>query len=154
MRGGRVTLLVGLVILFLTNYVFAATPLSEERVKEAKQCGIQEIDISGAKQLIKKGAILLDVREYTEYTAGHLPDALWTPRGLIDFRAYEWLPDKEKIYIVYCKSGARGTIVTCDLKKLGYKNVYNLKGGYDAWVNAGEPVEKGEPQGMGKGIKK
>lgn len=146
--------LVGLVVLLLFNFSFAATPLSDERVKEAKQCGVQEVDVNAAKELINKGAIVLDVREYTEYVAGHIPGALWTPRGLIDFRAYDWLPDKEKTYLVYCKSGGRGIIVSCDLKKLGYKNVYNLKGGYDAWVNAGEPTQKGEPQGMGKGIKK
>lgn len=136
------------------NLTFAATPLSDERVKEAQKCGIQEVDVKGAKDLITKGAIILDVREYTEYIAGHIPNALWTPRGLMDFKAYEWLPDKDKIYLVYCKTAGRGAIVTCDLKKLGYKNVYNLKGGYDSWVNSKESIEKGEPQGTGKGIRK
>jgi len=72
----------------------------------------------------------------------------------MDFQAFNCLPDKDKTYLVYCKTGGRGAIVTCDLKKLGYKNVYNLKGGFNAWKKAGEPVEKGEPAGMGKGIKK
>lgn len=63
-------------------------------------------------------------------------------RGLLDFQAYDWLPDKEKTYLVYCKTGGRGAVSSCDLKKLGYKNVYNLKGGFNAWSNSGEPVEK------------
>ncbi|GAQ95037.1 rhodanese-related sulfurtransferase [Thermodesulfovibrio aggregans] len=150
----RSFLIIGAILIMLFNLTWAATPLSDERVKEAKQCGIQEVDVKGAKDLIAKGAIILDVREYTEYIAGHIPGALWTPRGLMDFKADEWIPDKDKVYLVYCKTGGRGAIVTCDLKKLGYKNVYNLKGGFDVWIKAGETVEKGEPQGMGKGIKK
>ncbi|ACI21823.1 MULTISPECIES: rhodanese-like domain-containing protein [Thermodesulfovibrio] len=152
-RWSKILIVISLVLM-LSNFTFAATPLSDERVKEAKQCGIQEVDVNSAKELIKKGAVILDVREYTEYVAGHIPGAIWAPRGLLDFQAYDWLPDKEKTYLVYCKTGGRGAVSSCDLKKLGYKNVYNLKGGFNAWSNSGEPVEKGEPQGMGKGIKK
>ncbi|GAB5046441.1 rhodanese-like domain-containing protein [Thermodesulfovibrio sp. TK110] len=147
-------LIAGILLLILVNFTWAVTPLSDERVKEAQQCGINVVDINGAKELIKKGAVIVDVREYTEYVAEHIPGAIWAPRGLMDFQAFTWLPDKEKTYLIYCKTGGRGSIVTCDLKKLGYKNVYNLKGGFEAWKKAGEPVEKGEPEGMGKGIKK
>lgn len=154
MKLSKVLILAGFVLLLLSNFTFAATPLSDERVKEANLCGIKEVDVKEAKELIKKGAIVLDVREYTEYIAGHIPGALWTPRGLLDFRAYDWLPDKGKTYLIYCKAGGRGIIATCDMKKMGYKNVYHLKGGIDGWINAGESVEKGEPQGFGKGIKK
>lgn len=153
-RCSKILFLSALFVLLLSNFTFAATPLSDERVKEAQQCGINVVDVNGAKELIKKGAIIVDVREYTEYVAEHIPGAIWAPRGLMDFQAFNWLPDKDKTYLVYCKTGGRGAIVTCDLKKLGYKNVYNLKGGFDAWKKAGEPVEKGEPAGMGKGIKK
>ncbi|QER41606.1 rhodanese-like domain-containing protein [Thermodesulfobacterium sp. TA1] len=145
-----------LVFTFLTvSTGFTGTPLSDERVKEAKTvCGVQEVDVEGAKKLIANGAILLDVREYTEYKAGHIPGAIWAPRGLLDFKAYEWLPDKEKVYLVYCKTGGRGVVAACDLKKLGYKNVYNLKGGFDGWKEAKQPIETGEPEGFAKGIKK
>ncbi|MGB9822717.1 MULTISPECIES: rhodanese-like domain-containing protein [Thermodesulfovibrio] len=147
-------LIAGVLILLLVNFTWAGTPLSDERVKEAQQCGINVVDVKGVKELIKKGAVIVDVREYTEYVAGHIPGAIWAPRGLMDFQAFTWLPDKDKTYLIYCKTGGRGSIVACDLKKLGYKNVYNLKGGFEAWTKAGEPVEKGEPEGMGKGIKK
>lgn len=153
-RWSKILIVISFVVLMLSNFTFAATPLSDERVKEAKQCGVQEVDVNSAKELIKKGAVILDVREYTEYVAGHIPGAIWAPRGLLDFQAYDWLPDKEKTYLVYCKTGGRGIVASCDLKKLGYKNVYNLRGGINTWINAGEPTEKGEPQGIGKGIKK
>jgi rhodanese-related sulfurtransferase len=145
-----------LVFTFLAvNTGFTATPLSKERVKEAKTvCGVQEVDVEGAKKLIAEGAVILDVREYTEYKAGHIPGAIWAPRGLLDFKAYEWLPDKEKTYLVYCATGGRGVVATCDLKKLGYKKVYNLKGGIAAWKEAKQPIETGEPEGPGKGMKK
>lgn len=147
----------GLFVALVLSYTqgYTATPLSDERVKEAKTvCGIEEVDIEGAKKLIQQGAVILDVRELSEYRNGHIPGAIWTPRGLLDFKAYEWLPDKEKLYLVYCQTGRRGSIATCDLKKLGYKRVYHLKGGFKAWSEAGQPVEKGEPEGMAKGVKK
>jgi len=96
---------VSFVVLILTNFTWAATPLSDERVKEAQQCGINVVDVKGAKELIAKGAIIVDVREYPEYIDGHIPGAIWAPRGLMDFQAYNWLPDKEKTYFIYCKTG-------------------------------------------------
>lgn len=75
-RWSKILIVISLVLM-LSNFTFAATPLSDERVKEAKQCGIQEVDVNSAKELIKKGAVILDVREYTEYVAGHIPGAIW-----------------------------------------------------------------------------
>lgn len=157
-RIGRVlihglSLLVALFLVYTQGY--SATPLSDERVKEARTiCGIEEVDIEGAKKLIAQGAVILDVRELNEYRNGHIPGAIWTPRGLLDFKAFEWLPDKEKVYLLYCQTGGRGAVATCDMKKLGYKKVYHLKGGFKAWSEAGQAVEKGEPEGFAKGVKK
>lgn len=153
-RYGRILISVVALALFLSNLTWAATPLSDERVKEAKQCGIVEVDIAKAKELINKGAVIVDVRELNEYRDGHIPGAIWAPRGLLDFLAHTWLPDKEKVYLIYCRTGGRGIISACDMKKMGYKNVFNLKGGFNAWLEAKEQVEKGEPEGMGKGVKK
>ncbi len=81
-------LIAGILLLILVKFTWAATPLSDERVKEAQQCGINVFDINGVKELIKKGAVIVDVREYTEYVAEHIPGAIWAPRGLMDFQAF------------------------------------------------------------------
>ncbi|HHS48795.1 MAG TPA: sulfurtransferase [Desulfurella acetivorans] len=149
------------VLLALTGFLglapikcaYSATPLSEKKVKEAKTC-VHNVSVQEAKELIKSGSIVLDAREYPEYADGHIPGAIWAPRGLIDFQAPAWLPDKNKSYLVYCRSGGRGVVVACELKELGYNNVVNLEGGFNAWAKAGEPIEKGAPEGPGKGMKK
>lgn len=84
-------ILADFVLLVLSNFIFATTPRSDERVKEANLCGIKKVDVKESEELIKKGAIFLDVREYTEYIAEHIPGALWTAKDLLDFRAYNWL---------------------------------------------------------------
>ncbi len=135
------------------KYAYSLTELAEKKIKEAKTC-VHNVSVQEAKDLIQKGYIVLDAREYPEYATGHIPGAIWAPRGLIDFQAPTWFPDKNKFYLVYCKTGGRGVIVAYELKELGYDNVVNLEGGFDAWVKAGEPTEKGAPEGPGKGVKK
>ncbi len=135
------------------KYAYSLTDLAEKKIKEAKTC-VHNVSVQEAKDLIQKGYIVLDAREYPEYAAGHIPGAIWAPRGLIDFQAPTWFPDKNKAYLVYCKTGGRGVIVAYELKELGYNNVVNLEGGFDAWEKAGEPTEKGAPEGPGKGVKK
>ncbi|WP_025209210.1 rhodanese-like domain-containing protein [Hippea sp. KM1] len=127
----------------------AGTPVSKRKMEIAKQ-HIQQVSVQEAANM--KGAIFVDVRSLPEYKAGHVPGAVWAPRGLLDFKALKWFPDKTKTYIVYCKTGGRGSISTYDMVQLGYK-AYNLKGGFLAWKKAGEPIEKGAPKGMGKGVK-
>jgi len=135
------------------KYAYSATALSEKKIQEAKKY-VRSVSVQEAKDLIQKGYVILDVAEYPEYAAGHIPGAIWAPRGLIDFQAPTWFPDKNKSYLVYCRTGGRGVIVAYELKELGYNNVVNLEGGFNAWVKAGEPTEKGAPEGMGKGVKK
>lgn len=145
--------LFGFIISVPLRYAYSLTPLAEKKIKEAKTC-VHNVTVQEAKELIKNGAVILDAREYPEYTAGHIPGAIWAPRGLIDFQAPTWFPDKDKTYLVYCKTGGRGVIVAYELKELGYNNVVNLEDGFNAWEKAGEPVEKGAPEGPGKGMKK
>lgn len=59
-------LIIGAILLLFANFTWSATPLSDERVKEAGQCGINVVDVNAAKELIKKGAVIVDVRESPE----------------------------------------------------------------------------------------
>ena len=130
--------------------VFAATPVSKKKVAKAKE-NIEQIETAKALADLKSNGniVLLDVRTDREYEGGHVKGAVWAPRGLLDFKALKWFPDKNKTYYVYCKTGGRGAIATYDLKKLGYK-VYNIKGGFKALQKAGAKVVKGRAKDFAK----
>ncbi len=80
--------------------------------------------------------IILDVRTPWEFVESHIQDAKNLDFTDPDF--YEMLEklDKEKNYLIYCKSGQRSSKVLEIIKKLGFTQVYNIKGGYEAWKSA------------------
>lgn len=93
-----------------------------------------------AEQLIREqGAFLLDVRGADEYHERHIPGAHLIPMGRVPARLSE-LP-RDLLLIVQCGSGVRSQVVASLLQRRGFTNVNNLKGGIDAWENAGLPIE-------------
>ncbi|MGD2099992.1 MAG: rhodanese-like domain-containing protein [Desulfobacterales bacterium] len=114
---------------------------TEEMVAEAKE-SICEVTVSEAKELLDKGGYLfLDCREPKEYKMGHVPGAVNIPRGLIEFKIPNKVPDKSTHIVMYCKKGGRGCLAACTLCRMGYENVMNMDGGWLAWEKAGYPVE-------------
>lgn len=85
------------------------------------------------------GYTLLDVREKEEYREGHLPGAVSVPRGFLDMRIEEAVPDKGAPIILYCAGGTRSLLAGRTLRELGYTNLVSMSGGYAAWKNAGHP---------------
>lgn len=92
-------------------------------------------------------AVLLDVREPDEWTAGHAPAAVHIPLGDLSARQGEIpeLADGERLYVV-CRSGGRSARATEALGQAGYQAV-NVAGGMTAWALAGKPMrsETGQP---------
>ena len=84
--------------------------------------------------------LLLDVREYPEFGAGHVKDAQLIPLAEIEKRAGE-LPKTQPI-VAMCRSGTRSTEAASILARLGFTNVSQLTGGVMAWELAGLPLEK------------
>ena len=84
--------------------------------------------------------ILIDVREQSEYDAGHIPGITLVPMSEIQNRLDEIPTDKE--VVVTCRSGNRSSQVTDFLRKNGFDNVHNMQGGIIAWEQAGYPVEQ------------
>jgi len=72
--------------------------------------------------------ILLDVRTQTEYDSGHIAEAVLLPLDDISEKASEVIPDQEKIYYVYCRSGNRSAAAAQLLVDMGYENIYDLGG--------------------------
>ncbi|HVC38002.1 MAG TPA: rhodanese-like domain-containing protein [Gammaproteobacteria bacterium] len=88
--------------------------------------------------------VIIDVREPGEYAAGHIPDVANIPRGLIEFKVdnHPLLSDRDMPLVLHCKGGGRSALATVALQELGFKNVVNMTGGFDAWQSAGLPVSK------------
>ncbi|EHB53926.1 Rhodanese-like protein [Mycolicibacterium rhodesiae JS60] len=97
---------------------------------------ILEVDPTGAMALVdKSGAILLDVREDDEWTAGHAPGAVHVRLGDLDARSFEAMVP----IVAVCRSGGRSSAAASRLAAAGL-TVYNLAGGMGAWQRSGRPV--------------
>ena len=90
----------------------------------------EQITAEDAKRLMDSGevCIILDVREQDEYDEGHIANAILIPYGEIENRAERIIPDKDKLILVYCRSGRRSRIAAESLAKLGYTNIKDFGG--------------------------
>ncbi len=95
------------------------------------------VDAAGARIALIDGALALDVREPDEYAAGHVEGAVHLPLGKLAARAHE-LPSDRPI-LAYCGHGERSTTALSILERAGRKPLLNLRGGIDAWRDAGYP---------------
>jgi len=110
----------------------------KQLMEEARQA-IPEVTVDEVKNRVERGEnwTLLDVREREEYREGHLDGALSLPRGFLEIRIEEAVPDKSTPIIAYCAGGVRSLIAARTLKEMGYENVISMSGGYTAWKNGG-----------------
>jgi molybdopterin/thiamine biosynthesis adenylyltransferase/rhodanese-related sulfurtransferase len=85
--------------------------------------------------------IVVDVREKNETDQGTLPGARQVPRGFLELRIEEAVPDHDADVVLYCAGGTRSLLAGTTLREMGYTRVRSLAGGYGAWKDAGLPVE-------------
>jgi molybdopterin/thiamine biosynthesis adenylyltransferase/rhodanese-related sulfurtransferase len=85
---------------------------------------------------------LIDVRESDEYADGYIPGAVWIPRGKLELRIEDAVPDRAADLVLYCAGGTRSALAAKALKELGYTNVKSMAGGFGAWKKAGLAVDK------------
>jgi len=86
---------------------------------------------------------LIDVREESEYAAGHAAGAVHIGKGVIERDIETKVPDPATPLVLYCGGGYRSALAAESIGKMGYTNVISMDGGYKAWADAGQPVEKG-----------
>lgn len=91
----------------------------------------EDIDIKEMMEILKTNdnAILLDVRSIQEYNEGHIMGSINIPLYDLTKNVNSQIKDREKTIIVYCSSGIRSRKAIQILKRLGYKNLYNIEGG-------------------------
>lgn len=98
--------------------------------------GIQVVDCQAALQLMNhKDAVILDVREASEFKAGHILNAKLIPLGKLTERIGELEKYRDRPMIVVCRSGNRSSSACALLVKQGFTQAYNLTGGMMAWQN-------------------
>ncbi|MBX3134271.1 MAG: MBL fold metallo-hydrolase [Gemmatimonadaceae bacterium] len=100
---------------------------------------VRKTDVAALAPRLARGDVtVVDVRNRSEYEAGHLPGSLHIPVGYLPERLAE-IP-RDKPIIVQCQSGARSAIATSVLQKLGVTDATDLTGGFVAWQQAGNAV--------------
>lgn len=110
----------------------------------AAKARVPEVSVAQAEQAIREASVLVDVREADEFATGHLPGAVHISRGMLEFRfsAMPALQPRDIRIVLYCKTSGRAALAGAALQDMGYLNVQNIAGGFDAWVVAGKPVAK------------
>jgi rhodanese-related sulfurtransferase len=84
--------------------------------------------------------IVLDVREKDAFLAGHVPGARLLPRGQLELRVNEELPDPTLRVLAVCEFGRISTLAAATLRQIGFQRAIALDGGMKAWREAGYPV--------------
>src|SRR5438128_1165836 len=90
----------------------------------------------------KRPARLIDVRESDEWADGFIPGAQWIPRGKLELRIEDAVPERDADIVLYCAGGTRSALAAKALRELGYSKVRSLAGGFGAWKRANLPIEK------------
>ncbi len=113
------TILISIIVLYLIIKLLGV--LGRWGIKQIKPAELDQ----------KKGVMILDVRSDGEYEQGHIPGAVHVQLADIGDKIRKLKKDKE--LVVYCRSGNQSIWAIKRLMGMGYKNLYNLKGGYSAW---------------------
>lgn len=105
--------------------------------------GIKEVDTHAAMNLInRQNAVVLDVREQTEYDAGHIINSRLISARALKERIGELEKFRERPIVVVCHSGSRATAATALLNREGFTQAHLLVGGVSAWKKASLPLER------------
>lgn len=104
---------------------------------------VAELDVQDIKRRVDAGETftLVDVREESEYAAGHIPGAVHLGKGVIERDIEKVIPDPETVLVLYCGGGFRSALAADAIGQMGYENVISMDGGWSGWKAAGYPTE-------------
>jgi rhodanese-related sulfurtransferase len=116
-------------------------------VQDAKS-RIKECTVDDVKARLDRGEKLniIDVREESEYAAGHVPEAVHLSKGIIERDVEKRFPDPNTELVVYCGGGFRSALVADNLQKMGYTNIISMDGGHRVWKEKGLPLTTEVPK--------
>lgn len=125
------------------NHVMNHSPEFLALVNEART-RVRETNVGGYRELRAAGEphVLIDVREESEYAAGHIPGSIHLGKGIIERDIIATVPDKNSLVVLYCGGGFRSVLAADNLQKMGYTNVVSMDGGWRAWNQQGHEIER------------
>lgn len=127
----RVIILAFALLLSMCGCGGIVTNESDSQKAETAKAAFKQITAEEAKTMMDEqdGILVLDVREQSEYDAGHIPGAVLLPVGSIDEEsAAAVIPGKDAAVLVYCRSGNRSKKASKALVDLGYTKIYEFGG--------------------------
>jgi adenylyltransferase/sulfurtransferase len=112
--------------------------INRDQLVQLAKSEIDEITAHDLKDWLSEEEIkVIDIRERDEFVQGHLPNAVFIPRGFLELQVEQHQPDRSKPVVLYCAGGVRSALAARNLKEMGYEQVYSLIGGFNGWKNAG-----------------
>jgi rhodanese-related sulfurtransferase len=103
---------------------------------------VREISVDETRGKLESGsARVIDVREESEWAAGHVRGAEYMGRGVLERDIEERIADHGAELILYCGGGFRAALSADNLQKMGYTNVASMAGGWREWKAKGGPIE-------------
>ncbi len=104
---------------------------------------IRETNVEVVKRRLDSGDkfTLVDVREESEWNKGHIANAIYIGKGVIERDIEKMIDDTDAEIILYCGGGFRSALAADNIQKMGYTRASSMDGGYSGWVRAGHPVE-------------
>tara|TARA_B100000886_G_scaffold74265_1_gene47949 strand:- start:919 stop:1296 length:378 start_codon:yes stop_codon:yes gene_type:complete len=105
---------------------------------------VGECDIFQVNKMLEENRefYLIDVREDREWVQGFITGATHLGKGVIERDIKGVVTDKDELIVLYCQGGFRSALAGENIKKMGYKNVLSMSGGFSAWVNNNFDVDK------------
>jgi sulfur-carrier protein adenylyltransferase/sulfurtransferase len=117
------------------------SPSGAEVLRQIKS-RIDEVDPAAVREQVGNGAVIVDVREPEEWSAGHIPGAKHVPKSYLESRIEGAVPDRSDHVVLYCASGNRSAWAARTLiEDLGYEHVESMTGGFTLWKDRGYEVE-------------
>ncbi|HYW49321.1 MAG TPA: rhodanese-like domain-containing protein [Gemmatimonadaceae bacterium] len=102
---------------------------------------VTEVSPTEVQQLLRTGAArVFDVREESEWAAGHVTGAQHLGKGIIERDIERLVPDPSAAVVLYCGGGYRSALAADALQQMGYTNVLSMTGGWRGWNDAGGDV--------------
>jgi len=114
------------------------------KIVDDARARVRECNVADVKRKLDRNERfhLVDVREDSEWAAGHLPRAEHIGKGVIERDIETKIPDKNAEIVLYCGGGFRSALAADNLQKMGYTNVISMDGGFRGWKDAGHAIEK------------
>ncbi len=113
--------------------------LVDQARRQISECTIQDVV---RRRAAGDSFLLLDVREESEWVAGHIPGARHLGKGIIERDIEAAVPDTATPLVLYCGGGYRSALAALNLKHMGYTNVISMDGGFRGWREQGLEIER------------